>query len=59
IHVLVDNVKPVERLKADLEKANFGHSQIQAITPSLEDVFVTLTNRILRERNGVTQRLSL
>lgn len=59
IHVLVDNVKPVERLKADLEKASFGHSQIQAITPSLEDVFVTLTNRILRERNGVTQRLSL
>ncbi|MEW6730849.1 MAG: ABC transporter permease [Acidobacteriota bacterium] len=44
MHVLMDASKRVERLAADLVNAGFGNPFIQYIKPSLEDVFVSLTN---------------
>jgi ABC-2 type transport system ATP-binding protein len=52
IHVLLDASQPEQRLAADLSQAGFGPATIEHIDPSLEDVFVTLTNSIIRNGNG-------
>lgn len=46
IHALIDNTKPIAKLSSDIADAGFGVPIVQPITPSLEDVFVTLTNKI-------------
>jgi ABC-2 type transport system ATP-binding protein len=46
IHVLIDAAKPVEKFISDLTEVGFGKVEVRVISPSIEDVFVTLTNRI-------------
>src|SRR5439155_17869343 len=48
IHVLLDSAQPAEKFAAGLERAGFDQPIIKPINPSLEDVFVTLTNSIIR-----------
>lgn len=45
VNVLMDSTQPVSRLKADLAEAGLD-AVIYPTTASLEDVFVTLTNRV-------------
>jgi ABC-type multidrug transport system ATPase subunit len=47
MHLLVDKTVPDEALRAELRKAGIAEADIRPIAPSLEDVFVALTN----ERN--------
>ncbi len=48
MHLLVDKDTPEEFIRAELVKAGIPRADIRPIAPSLEDVFVALTN----ERNG-------
>ncbi|MBX7221315.1 MAG: ABC transporter ATP-binding protein [Blastocatellia bacterium] len=52
IHVLMDSHHSLEALAEDLRRADFGKAEIRPISPSLEDVFVTLTNQITRMNSG-------
>jgi ABC-type multidrug transport system ATPase subunit len=45
IHLLMDIDEPIERLEAALEKIGIEDAVVTRARPSLEDVFVTLTNR--------------
>lgn len=51
LHVLVDR-GGIPFLKQTLEHDGFGHVQVDAIPPSLEDVFVTLTRKMDEERTA-------
>ena len=44
MHLLVDKDLPEEFLRAELTKVGISQADIRPIAPSLEDVFVTLTN---------------
>ncbi|MBN8725373.1 MAG: ABC transporter ATP-binding protein [Acidobacteria bacterium] len=46
IHVLCEKTQSSSKLKEDLETAGFTNLVINPIRPSLEDIFVTLTNNI-------------
>ncbi len=46
IHLLMDEKTGLDRVKEDLSKAGFSDAELRPITPSLEDVFVTLTNSL-------------
>ncbi len=43
LHIVVSNSIEIEWLREQLSEQNFGVGEIRAIKPSLEDVFVTLT----------------
>ena len=45
---------PDEVIRAELAKAGIPHADIRPIAPSLEDVFVALTNRTRTERKAAT-----
>jgi ABC-type multidrug transport system ATPase subunit len=45
VHAVLDAGVTDDALRADLEGAGFSAPDLRAIAPSLEDVFVTLTNR--------------
>jgi ABC-type multidrug transport system ATPase subunit len=45
VHAVIDAEVTDQALRAELEKAGFREIDVRAIAPSLEDVFVTLTNR--------------
>ncbi|MFN0124736.1 MAG: ATP-binding cassette domain-containing protein [Blastocatellia bacterium] len=49
LHLLTEDDVPLERLKADLAADGFTQAQVRVITPSLEDVFVTLTQSLREE----------
>ncbi|MBI4854545.1 MAG: ABC transporter ATP-binding protein [Acidobacteria bacterium] len=51
IHVLCEANKR-EQLSKDLQDQGFNISQISPIIPSLEDIFVTLTNNIINKELG-------
>jgi ABC-2 type transport system ATP-binding protein len=51
IHALMNSSHPIEKLISDLAEVGFKRSIVQPITPSLEDVFVTLTNHINRNKD--------
>lgn len=51
IHVLC-SANESTRLAKDLETAGFGEPKINPIIPSLEDIFVTLTNNIISKELG-------
>ena len=44
MHLLIDNNTSEEFIRAELVKAGIPHADIRPIAPSLEDVFVALTN---------------
>jgi ABC-2 type transport system ATP-binding protein len=46
VHLLLDDRIANETLKSDLEKAGFEDIETRRVLPSLEDVFVTLTNSL-------------
>ena len=46
IHLLMDEGVGVDEVSAELERAGFAGAEIRPIPPSLEDVFVTLTNAL-------------
>jgi ABC-2 type transport system ATP-binding protein len=46
IHLLMDEAVSVEQVKAALVRDGFSQAEIRAIQPSLEDVFVTLTQSL-------------
>ncbi|KAF0250097.1 MAG: ABC-2 type transport system ATP-binding protein [bacterium] len=46
IHVLMDIAFPQEKLLTDLVDARMGQIIVNPLAPSLEDVFVTLTNKL-------------
>ena len=48
MHLLVEEGMSEQVLRDELAKHNIPHSDIRPIAPSLEDVFVALTNN----RNG-------
>jgi ABC-2 type transport system ATP-binding protein len=48
IHALIKSPQFMDKLKSDLAEAGFGQVKLETIVPSLEDVFVTLTNFINR-----------
>lgn len=53
IHALIRPVnpnQPTEKLIADLAEVGFHKAQVQIIVPSLEDVFVTLTNHVNKSK---------
>lgn len=50
VHVLVER-DAVEQLRSDLSAAG-AHVELRPVDASLEDVFVTLTNRIMREQGS-------
>ena len=45
MHLLVDNSLTEETIRERLRAENIAHAEIRAIAPSLEDVFVALTNK--------------
>lgn len=55
MHLLVDEAVPEEALRDALRRAGIGMVDIRPIGPSLEDVFVTLTERAAAE-GGATGR---
>lgn len=55
MHLLVDEAVPGEALRDALRRAGIGMVDIRPIGPSLEDVFVTLTERAAAE-GGATGR---
>ncbi len=46
IHLLMDDAISPDQVKRDLENEGFKGAEIRAISPSLEDVFVTLTHSL-------------
>ncbi len=50
IHVLIEKSAPHEQLGRDLSPCGCGDPVIRAVEPTLEDVFVTLTQRITAEQ---------
>jgi ABC-2 type transport system ATP-binding protein len=46
IHLLMDDSVSLDEVKGDLERDGFGDAELRMIMPSLEDVFVTLTNSL-------------
>jgi ABC-2 type transport system ATP-binding protein len=46
IHLLMDEAIANEQVKSDLAREGFPDAEIRPIQPSLEDVFVTLTNSL-------------
>ncbi|KAF0250583.1 MAG: ABC-2 type transport system ATP-binding protein [bacterium] len=61
IHALVKAIVPIDKLRLDLANVGFKKTIIVYITPSLEDVFVTLTNYVnetKEKRPIVTAQLS-
>lgn len=46
IHLLMDESVSQDQLKSDLASDGFTDAEVRPITPSLEDVFVTLTNSL-------------
>lgn len=46
IHLLMDDQISLDKVKADLAVDGFPHADVLPIKPSLEDVFVTLTNSL-------------
>jgi len=51
MHLLVEQAMSEDAIRAELSKHNIPHADIRPIAPSLEDVFVALTNN----RNGEKQ----
>jgi ABC-2 type transport system ATP-binding protein len=49
IHLLMDEKISLDQIRADLEREGFTEVELRPITPSLEDVFVTLTNSLNEE----------
>ncbi len=49
MHLLIDKSTSEEFIRAELAKAGIPHADIRPIAPSLEDVFVALTNQRERE----------
>lgn len=49
IHLLMDEQVSLEQVKKDLLDGGFGKTELRPIVPSLEDVFVTLTNALKEE----------
>jgi ABC-2 type transport system ATP-binding protein len=50
IHLLMDEAVSLERVKDELTRDGFPRAEIRPILPSLEDVFVTLTQQMRQER---------
>jgi ABC-2 type transport system ATP-binding protein len=46
IHLLMDENISLDQIRADLAREGFTEVELRPITPSLEDVFVTLTNSL-------------
>ena len=46
IHLLMDEAVSLDEVKADLKRDGFAQAEIRVIMPSLEDVFVTLTQSL-------------
>jgi ABC-2 type transport system ATP-binding protein len=46
IHLLMQDTTTIEQVQADLAQSGFAEVEIRPILPSLEDVFVTLTNAL-------------
>jgi ABC-2 type transport system ATP-binding protein len=46
VHLLMDEQVGLDQVQADLSREGFTEVDVRPITPSLEDVFVTLTNSI-------------
>jgi ABC-2 type transport system ATP-binding protein len=46
IHLLMDETVTLDQVKSDLARDGFTEVGLKTITPSLEDVFVTLTNAL-------------
>jgi len=46
IHLLMDESVTLDQIKSDLARDGFTDVELRTITPSLEDVFVTLTKRL-------------
>lgn len=46
IHLLMSTLQPIDKLISDLSALGIQTIKVQPISPSLEDVFVTLTKRI-------------
>ncbi len=46
IHLLMDETVTLDQIKSDLASEGFADAELRMITPSLEDVFVTLTNAL-------------
>jgi ABC-type multidrug transport system ATPase subunit len=56
MHLLVDKNSPEELIRRELARAGISHADIRPIGPSLEDVFVALTNeRENSARNGAAR----
>lgn len=53
IHLLMDAVEPLDRIKATLEQIGIRDAKVTPAHPSLEDVFVTLTKRFTENGSGV------
>jgi ABC-2 type transport system ATP-binding protein len=49
IHLLMDENASLDQIRADLAREGFTEVELRPITPSLEDVFVTLTNSLNEE----------
>ncbi|MEI9942382.1 MAG: ABC transporter ATP-binding protein [Pseudomonadota bacterium] len=52
VHAMIDRAQGDEELLDRLAKAGFAHAQLREIAPSLEDVFVTLTEEAARARRA-------
>ncbi len=50
VHAVIDAAWTDDALLAAMREAGFAHAQVRAIGPSLEDVFVTLTQQEARAR---------
>jgi ABC-type multidrug transport system ATPase subunit len=50
VHAVIDATWTDEALLASMREAGFAHAQVREIGPSLEDVFVTLTQQEARAR---------
>ena len=46
IHLLMDDNVSMDQVKTDLKREGYNGAALRPITPSLEDVFVTLTNSL-------------
>ena len=46
IHLLMDEAVTLDQVKSDLARDGFADVEMRTITPSLEDVFVTLTHAL-------------
>jgi ABC-2 type transport system ATP-binding protein len=49
IHLLMDENISLDQIRADLAREGYTEVELRPITPSLEDVFVTLTNSLNEE----------